>query len=214
MAKAVAKAAAAAAPVAAAPANPAPVAAAPVAAAPAAEEAASKSIVDRNKYSYPTIKTRGADGKAAYVRGVDDAVTRAMALHSIVNGKDLGEIAVANNMEMGEYSNMGQFRMALGNKLRAALKRGEAVIIGDFTINALDNVIELPEPLEPQPRAAPAAPAPAAAAPAPAAPKPAAAKPAAKAPPPPPPATAAPAAPAAAAPKGAVRRKTAAQPAA
>src|SRR5262245_43830685 len=123
--------------------------AAPAPAPAPAEEASKGSIVDRSRYTYPTLRVRGHDNKLYYIRGVDDAVTRAMALHSIVAGLDLNDIAVENNLEMGQYSNMGQFRMALGNKLRARVKRGEPVVIGGINIPSLDTVVDLPAEEEP-----------------------------------------------------------------
>jgi hypothetical protein len=112
----------------------------------------SRSVVDPS-YQYETLRIRGKDGKLRYIRGTDDAVARALTLHSVVNGKDLTSVARANKVDLlAEYPNPGQLRMALGNKLRPMVNRGEAVTIGDVVVKSLEQ--KVPLPIEPTTAAA------------------------------------------------------------
>lgn len=95
-------------------------------------------------YNYDTLRVRDKEGKLHYVRGNHDALTKALALHMIVNGKDIMTVAKANKLELAEYTNPGQLRMAVGNKLRAILNRGEPVVVGTITLKSLNDRVDLP----------------------------------------------------------------------
>ncbi len=85
-------------------------------------------------------------GKTRTSRGNQDAV--ALALLG-TGPKDWDRIAKDNDLEQKldkEYPNNGQYRMALGAMLRAKVKRGEAITIGNHpVIKKLDQKISLPK---------------------------------------------------------------------
>lgn len=102
----------------------------------APKAAATGMTIDRSKYSYGREKHVGADGKLVSRTGNGDAVAQHLA-HATVNGHTVDKIAKANSLEV-KGANSGQIRMNLGNMLRARVKRGEHVVIGDIKVKALD----------------------------------------------------------------------------
>jgi hypothetical protein len=105
-------------------------------------------VIDASEYGYKTLRLRGKDGKLYYMKSNGDAVARALALHTIVNGKDVQQVVRANKIELGKHTNVGQERMALGNSLRAMVKNGEPVTIGTVTVKTLKQSVALPEEKE------------------------------------------------------------------
>lgn len=111
-----------------------------------ADEAAP--MIDRSKYEYERTKFVGKDGKVRTSVGKGDAVARAMLGMS---EDDLLKCAKANKLSdkiIGHHGNVnpGQFRMFVGNALRAKVKRGEPVTIGKHTIEKLDQKVDIAEP--------------------------------------------------------------------
>lgn len=98
----------------------------------------STSTIDTSAYDYITLRLRGKDGKLHYVRGNNDAIFRAMAQHTIINGKDASQIVRANKLDIKEHTNPGQERMAIGNMLRRLVRAGQPVTIGDVIVKAAD----------------------------------------------------------------------------
>lgn len=98
-----------------------------------AKAATNTSTIDTSQYDYVTLRLRGKDGKLHYVRGNNDAIFRAMALHTIINGKEAAQIARANKLEIKQHTNPGQERMAIGNMLRRLVK-SQPVTIGDVIV--------------------------------------------------------------------------------
>lgn len=100
-----------------------------------------KQMIDRAKYDYKA--TRVADPKTGKVRNRvsnGDAVARAMLG---ITFEQLPKTAKANGLEElvskhKDSVNPGQFRMIIGNALRAKVKRGEEVTIGDVLVKKLD----------------------------------------------------------------------------
>lgn len=99
----------------------------------AANSTTTTSTIDTSQYNYVTLRLRGKDGKLHYVRGNNDAVFRAMALHTIINGKEAMQVARANKLDIKEHTNTGQERMAIGNMLRRLVK-SQPVTIGDVIV--------------------------------------------------------------------------------
>jgi hypothetical protein len=80
-------------------------------------------MIDHTRYE--VFKYTGDDGKTHYSRGNGDAIAVALRGMSI---DDQHQVARDNDMsEMLDnvYANHGQFRMALGVKLRAIVRKGE-----------------------------------------------------------------------------------------
>lgn len=93
------------------------------------------SIRDRN---YAKIQYLDSEGNLKTTQGNGDAV--AMALLGI-GADELPKICKANGIEFSEKANNGQTRMAVGNSLRAMVKRGEPITIGDITVKKLDQKV-------------------------------------------------------------------------
>lgn len=106
-------------------------------------------FIDPSRYTRTTF-TDPKTGKPRHSAGNGDAVATAL-LH--VPNEKLDTVARKNGIEgfVGkEFVNPGQRRMALGNRLRAAVRRceakeGEPVTIGEHEIKKLDQRVPLPE---------------------------------------------------------------------
>lgn len=93
-------------------------------------------MIDRDKYAYNTVRVAGKDGKVRNSTGNGDAVARAMLS---VTFDDLPKIIKKNGLpDLKQGSNPGQFRMIVGNSLRAKVRKGEEVTIGDVVVKKLD----------------------------------------------------------------------------
>lgn len=94
-------------------------------------------MIDRSRYDYSTVRV--ADPKTGKVRhstGNGDAVARAMLA---ITADDLPKLVKKNGLpELKHGSNPGQFRMIVGNSLRAKVRKGEEVTIGDVVVKKLD----------------------------------------------------------------------------
>lgn len=98
-------------------------------------------VIDRAKYGYSSARV--ADPKTGKVRNVvsnGDAVARALSLTSF---DDLPKIAKSNGVsdkfdKFKNTVNAGMVRMNLGNVLRAMVRNGTEVTIGEYTIKKLD----------------------------------------------------------------------------
>jgi hypothetical protein len=104
--------------------------------------------IDASAYDYGSVRLRDKEGKLHKVKGNGDAVFRAMALHTVVNGKTLESVAKANKLELKQYVNVGQLRMAIGSMLRGLVKNGTPVDIGGVTVKSLEQKVALPEEKE------------------------------------------------------------------
>lgn len=104
------------------------------------------SMIDRNKYGYERTKFVGADGKARYSAGNGDAVAQALLgvtgtkFDKVVRDAGLKDLAAKH-----AGKNPGQFRMIIGNALRAIVRKGGTVVIGDNTITSLGQAVKLAE---------------------------------------------------------------------
>lgn len=100
--------------------------------------------IDASKYDYQTLKVQGRDGKTRHSIGNGDAVQRAMAKY-VANAKDtkvaLAKVVKDNKLgdkvDVAKWDNMGLLRMTIGNSLRALVKNGTPVTIGDETVKTL-----------------------------------------------------------------------------
>ena len=93
---------------------------------------------------YDAIEYLDADGKLKKTRGSGDAV--AMALIGATE-TDLVKIIKDNGLELkarADYPNNGQYRMAVGNSLRAKVRQGEAAEINGVTVKKLDQRVASP----------------------------------------------------------------------
>lgn len=117
-------------------------------------------IIDRDKYNYERVQyadPKTGKRRSSYSNG--DAVATAMLG---IDQKGLEKVMRDNGLKekLGKHvesaANPGQFRMLLGNSLRAMVKRGEEVTIGDHVIKKLDQKIKAS--VAPAPEAKPKAP--------------------------------------------------------
>lgn len=112
---------------------------------------ATGSMIDRNKYGYARTKFIGPDGKARYSAGNGDAVAKALLgvtgakFDKVVRDAGLKDLAAKHSDK-----NPGQFRMVIGNALRAIIRKGGSVVIGDNTITSLGQAIKQAEPPAPK----------------------------------------------------------------
>lgn len=102
--------------------------------------------IDASGYDYGTVKVKDKSGKTRASTGNGDAVQRAMLRH-VAAGKTLEQVIRANKLtqEPAKYDNQGLLRMSVGNSLRAMVRRGEHVVIGDVTIKSLEQRVALDE---------------------------------------------------------------------
>jgi len=115
----------------------------------AANNTVSSASIDTGKYEYGRVKYKDKDGKTKVSRGNLDAVALAMLG---MGPKELERVVKDNKLEdkveKARKLNAGQFRMSIGNSLRATVRSGEAVTIGEHTIKKLDQRVALPEGAE------------------------------------------------------------------
>lgn len=86
-------------------------------------------IIDTSKYNYDKTKYRDGEGKAKFSKSNGDALAKALT------GADrdaLKQVASDNGLadrfkELAKHDNLGQFRMSLGNSLRAMIRKGVGV---------------------------------------------------------------------------------------
>ncbi len=103
-------------------------------------------------YDYETTKIRGKDGKVRSSRGANDAVARAMLLHTanggdivtVINANKLGERMAPHLKKKGPKA-PGLVRMCLGVMLRAMVRNGTPVRIGKVVVDKLDQKVDLPK---------------------------------------------------------------------
>lgn len=112
-------------------------------------------VINRDKYAYERIKTVDRDGKVRHSAGNGDAVARALLS---VDYDGLIETMKKNDLwdRLGKHVgsvNNGQLRMFVGNSLRALVRKGTAVVIGEHTVRKLDQRVALPEAPKPEKKA-------------------------------------------------------------
>jgi len=115
----------------------------------AKDDTVSSASIDTGKYEYSRVKYKDKDGKTKVSRGNLDAVAIAMLG---MGPKELERVIKDNKLEdkvaKARTLNAGQFRMSIGNSLRATVRSGESVTIGEHTIKKLDQRVALPEGAE------------------------------------------------------------------
>jgi len=106
---------------------------------------ATASVINADEYDYKRTKVRGKDGALHYSRNNGDAIAKAFQLLK-VQGKDMASVARDNKLgiKRDDYKNQGQFAMAISNRIRAKVKRGEAVRVGSVTVNSLKQRVDVP----------------------------------------------------------------------
>lgn len=102
--------------------------------------------IDASAYGYEKTRVVGKDGKTKSSVGNGDAVQRALLKFTAAGG-DIGKVIRANKLpqDPAQYDNQGLLRMSVGNSLRARVKKGEHVIIGDVTVKSLEQRVALDE---------------------------------------------------------------------
>lgn len=108
---------------------------------------------------YTKARIVGGDGKVRHSKSNDDAVARAMLVHLAAHGTSdevFAKIVKANGLgdklDPAEYKSAGLFRMTLGNSLRALVRGGTPVVIGDVTVKSLEQRVALPEAVANKPK--------------------------------------------------------------
>lgn len=103
-------------------------------------------------YEYETTKVTGADGKTRTSRGNGDSVARAMLAFVAASGdtqKALAKVVKDNKLgdkyDVAKSDNLGLLRMAIGNTLRAMVRAGTPVQIGEVLVKTLEQRVALPE---------------------------------------------------------------------
>lgn len=108
----------------------------------------SESVVDLSRYDYTRTRIRDTSGKVRHSTGVDDAVARALLIHTAGGGK-LGTVIRDNGLTAKykgrEDSNPGLLRMSVGGSLRALVNAGTPVKIGAITVKTLKQTVALPK---------------------------------------------------------------------
>lgn len=115
------------------------------AAKPAKTEATGSVAIDHTRYE-KTAFTDPKTGKSRSSVSNGDAIAIAM-MH--LNGEEAVKTCARKNGLKDEvadrdFANPGMRRMALGNRLRAAVRKGEPVTIGDHEVKKLDQRVPLP----------------------------------------------------------------------
>lgn len=107
---------------------------------------ASGTVIDTSGYDYTTTRIRNEKtGKIIYSTGKGDAVAKAMLLHRAAGGTT-EQIVKANKLKL-EAGNRspGLFRMSVAGTLRAKVRAGEHMTIGDVVVKSLEQRIAMPE---------------------------------------------------------------------
>lgn len=100
-------------------------------------------MYDRNAYKYDRTIVRTTSGRSRHSYTNGDAVAIAMLG---LEFEEILDVMHQNGLEdrLEQYAdrpNHGQFRMLLGNSLRALIRHGTPVLIGDHVIRSLDQKI-------------------------------------------------------------------------
>lgn len=106
--------------------------------------------IDTGSYDYGVTRVEGKGGKTVRSIGNGDAVQRAL-LKFYAAGKDIGQVIRANKLKQdpAQYDNAGLLRMSVGNSLRALVRNGTHVTIGDVTVKSLEQRVALDEVKDP-----------------------------------------------------------------
>lgn len=107
-------------------------------------------------YDYQRTKIVDKDGKTRHSASNGDAVAKAMLIYTAAGG-DLTALIKKNGLgdrlDPSKWDNQGLFRMALGNSLRALVRAGTPVTIGDVEVKTLAQRVAVPEVVEKKARA-------------------------------------------------------------
>lgn len=116
----------------------------------AARKATAKtsSVIDQGRYG-STSFSDPATGRTRATKGSGDAVHLALSLIAFDNLNDVADKNDLQEYDSAKYPNAGMAKMNLGNKLRARVRKGESVVIGDNTVKRLDQQIKMPKPTKP-----------------------------------------------------------------
>ncbi len=99
------------------------------------EDKNKSSIVNHERYHYKRTRIKSPDGAVKTVVSNGDAVARAM---SYLSTDDLPKLARAQQVKLSTAKNAGVRKMALANSLRALVRGGAPVKIGEYVVKTLD----------------------------------------------------------------------------
>lgn len=107
-------------------------------------------VINTGSYNYGKVKVKDADGKSRTSRGNGDAVATAMLG---LSHDELLKVMKKNGLtdKLGDKPgkvNNGQFRMLLGNSLRALVRGGTPVDINGVEVKSLVQRVKLPDGAE------------------------------------------------------------------
>jgi len=107
------------------------------------------SVVDLSRYEYKRTSIRGSDGKVRHSASNGDAVAKAMLLlhtgKSTIAGVVRANGLTAKFKDRDPEANPGLYRMSVGVALRALVKAGTPVTIGDVVVKSLKQAVEMPK---------------------------------------------------------------------
>lgn len=117
-----------------------------------AKKAETAKMIDRDKYDYQPVRYTDAAGKTRHSAGNGDALARALLgldLEAVIKvAKANGLDDLVKKHQSNKTVNAGQFRMILGNALRALVRKGEEVAVNGTVIKKLDQKEPVIKPTE------------------------------------------------------------------
>lgn len=125
--------------------------------APRKKKADDGKMIDQSRYE--RISILGKDGTVKHSSGNGDAVAVALLIAMHGQGLDIGKIIKANSTKDNglaekyvpeQWDNAGMLRMNVGGTLRAMVRKGEEVVIGDITVKKLDQKVTIPADMRPK----------------------------------------------------------------
>lgn len=100
---------------------------------------------------YTKTRVVGHDGRIRHSKSNDDAVARAMLVFT-AGGGDIAKVIKANGLgdkyKPEQHDNQGLLRMMVGNSLRALVRAGTPVVIGDVTVKTLEQRVAVPDAVD------------------------------------------------------------------
>lgn len=113
--------------------------------------AAGDTLAGLAERDYKKTRIVGGDGRVRHSKSNDDAVARAMLVF-MAGGGNIARVIKDNKLtdkyDPAQYDNQGLLRMSVGNSLRALVRAGTPVVIGDLTVKTLEQRVAVPEAVE------------------------------------------------------------------
>ena len=108
-------------------------------------------VINRDKYNYDRVRFKDSEGKVRHSASNGDAVAKAMLG---LTADQIQEAIRVNGLadKLGSYKNAGLLRMAVGNALRALVRKGQSVTVGAHVIKKLDQRVVIDEATKEPPK--------------------------------------------------------------